>query len=264
MESAETSKETEESKWRIPFNISYDSYLLILKALFQKKADAQEISLEELISVTGLNRSTLVGNAAFLRSVGVLQSNLKGYKLTSPLGAKYAKAVYTNDQQLVKEASRELIVTSHLNGLLDFMTVKPRKIEEIYNYIKGEGRFSSGAGIAGMSPPYAAGAKTLLRIFKDAGQLPDGIELDSKSKEPSGGSTKRKGVIERTRRNSVEQSTEETENYTSDDKNVNSFGKVMIRGIGVVEIKDNDTLRLAESFLKLLRKRMGLDETDTL
>lgn len=263
VESVDTPRETDDIKWRIPFNISYESYLLILKALFQQKADSQQVSLEDLIRVTGLNRSTLVGNAAFLKSVGVLETDSKdGYKLTSSVGKKYAKAVYTNNSALVSEASKEIIEGSHLKGLLDFIKLKERKIDEIYGYIKGEGRFADGPGISGMTNPYAAGAKTLLRIFRDAELLPEGIDVDVK-KETQSTQNKQKSTTERPRRKSKQRMESEVESNTDVEKTGDSYGRIVIKGIGTVEINDVDTLELAESFLKLLRKKIVQNDNES-
>jgi len=255
VESVDSTKEIDEAKWRIPFNISYDSFMLIIKALFQQKADSQPVVLEELIRVTGLNRSTLVGNTAFLKSVGVLEAVSKdGYRLTASLGKKYAKGVYTNDQDLIKEASQQIIEGSHLKGLLDFMKLKERKIEDIYGYIKGEGRFADGSGISGMTGPYAAGARTLLRIFKDAELLPEGMEIDVK-RESTGTPSKRR-PLERTKSKSKQEHENGPMEKGQEQIADNSFGRVVIKGIGTVEINDIDTLELAESFMKLLRKKI--------
>ena len=55
-------------------------------------------------------------------------------------------------------------------------------LDEIYLFIKGEGRYAEGGGTTGMTPPYATGAKTLLNIFDEAGILPESlVEVSSES-----------------------------------------------------------------------------------
>jgi len=239
-----------DEKWRIPFNIGYDKFTLINKALYQQQADSKPISLEKLVSLTSLNKTTLVSNILFLKSVGLLEEfESHEYKLTT-LGKDYTKAHFSGDKTLLQSKSIELIENSHLKALSDKLKInKNMDLKDLYSSIKTLGRLGSGSGITGMSAPYAAGARILLFIFKDANLIPESIELDVSGQHITT-PTKSKTSKSKYKEKPVE-TIPSYENET-----ISTLGKLTVKDVGTVEINDQDTLGIAEMYLNLLKKKI--------
>ena len=249
-------EEEKNDKWIVPANISYDNYILILRTLYQLNADSKPVVLDDLAKQTQLQKPTVSADMSFLKSIDVIESDTKnGYKLTS-FGKDYCKAIYTGDKELIEKSSSEIIEKSHLKSLLDNIKIKPDvTLESLYGFIKGQGRFSDGLGISGMSTPYATAGKTILKIFKDANKLPENINLDTK-KIPSSNtgvkSTMHSKSFEKKRKKQPGEDVNEAHNSTL----TSSLAKLIVPGIGNVEINDKDTLQFAESFLKLIKNKI--------
>jgi len=239
-----------DEKWRIPFNIGYDKFTLINKALYQQQADSKPISLEKLVSLTSLNKTTLVSNILFLKSVGLLEeSESREYKLTT-LGKDYAKAHFSGDKTLLQSKSIELIENSHLKALSDKLKInKNMDLKDLYSSIKTLGRLGSGSGITGMSAPYAAGARILLFIFKDANLIPESIELDVSGQHIT---TPTKSKTSKSKYK--EKPVETIPSY--DNETISALGKLTVKDVGTVEINDQDTFGIAEMYLNLLKKKI--------
>lgn len=242
-----------DDKWRTPFNIGYDKFTLICKALYQQQADSKPVSVDKLVSLTSLNKSSLGSNMLFLKSVGIVEeSESHEYKLTTPLGRDYAKAHFGDDKKLLESTSLQLIENSHLNSLSDKLKInKNMELKDLYSSIKTLGRLSSGSGISGMSPPYATGARTLLLIFKDAGLIPESVDIDI-SGQHSTPQTKYKK--QSTKSPPREKSIEETSTITNE--TISTLGKLTVQGVGTIDINDDDTLGIAEMYLNLLKKKI--------
>ena len=251
--SKEKDEDVNEEKWRIPFNIGYDKFTLINKALYQQQADSKPVSVKKLISLTSLNRASLGVNISFLKSVGIVEeSELRKYKLTTPLGRDYGKAHFSEDKKLLKSTSLQLIEDSHLSSLSDKLKLnKNMELKDFYSSIKTLGRLSPGGGISGMSAPYATGARTLLFIFKDAGLIPESIEIDVSGQHIVKQSQSKKQTLKsKSRKTSVEQTP------TLVNETISTLGKLTVQGVGTIEINDNDTLGIAEMYLNLLKKKI--------
>lgn len=266
MSTDDTIKETEQKdeKWRIPFNITYDGYVKILKTLYQQKADTNPISLDRIATVTQMNKNTLGMNLGFLKYVNVVDGDAKnGYKLT-PLGFDYAKGHFSEDVGLIQLTSKQIIENSYLRSLLDFIEInKNTDVEKLFSFIKSEGRIADGAGFTGMSPPYGAGARVLLRIFQDAKVIPEKIAEEIKSLEETVRTVKsRIQAKPRTTKPSISKSRDKNPDQVQSPLSVDSFGRLIVTGVTTVDITDLDSLQLAESALKILRKKVELKQSE--
>ena len=125
-------------------------------------------------------------------------------------------------------------------------------LKELYLSIKTLGRLGSGSGISGMSAPYAAGAKTILHIFKDANLIPE-IELDT-SVQHVGTQKRSKKQVPKHKPKSNGRPTEQSP--TSINESISALAQLTVKGVGVVDINDQDTLELAENFMVLLKKKI--------
>lgn len=116
-----------------------------------------------------------------------------------------------------------------------------------------------------MAPPYATGSRTLFSILKEAEILPDTFEFESKVGESQENIIRLKSKTKSTKRQLMHNITKPDEDdnatpikYYSD---VNTLGKsqgrLMIKGVGTIDISDMDTLAIAESFLSILKKRIS-------
>ncbi len=259
--SQEKDKVMNDDKWRMPFNIGYDKFVLINKALYQQQVDSKPVSLEKLLSLTSLNKSTLVSNISFLKSIGIVEEfESHEYKLTTPLGSTYAKAHFGEDKKLIESTTIKLIENSHLNLLSDKLKLnKNMELKDLYSYIKTLGRFSSGSEMSGMSAPYATGAKTLLHIFKDAGLISESIELNV-SGQHLVSQTKSTNISSKPKSKSREKSVKQIS--TSTNETISTLGKLIVKGIGTIDINDDDTLGIAEMYLNLLKKKIQSNQED--
>ena len=254
------SKEEKEKKWSMPFNIGYEAFQLILKAMYQQKADENPVSVSKIGSIAGLNPKTISSNMTFLKAINVIKEDTKNGFQLSKLGVDYAKAIYMKDKNAIKEKSAEIISKSHLKILSDKIELKANTItlEEIYSFIKGEGRYAEGSGITGMTPPYATGSKTLMHIFDDAGNLPDSIDLENLPEITHKQKTRKKISVKQKK----QPGKTINDNLQDEDESVQSqlpseaFGRVVVKGVGNVDITDNDTLTLAQSFMDLIKKKV--------
>jgi len=258
---SENNSRGEETRWRIPFNTSYDNFMTIVKALYKLHADTKRVSLDDLESITRMNRHTLSLNLTFLRSVGITESDGDGLKLTE-LGSRYAKARVGNDVHAIREISKEFIGKSHLRSLQHYIELqKELKPRQLYDYIKAEGRFSDGTGPTGLSVPWAGGARILLRIFKDAGILPEDFEIDARSAPEERITAVQKGASQKpsSKSKSIPQRKSQPvtgQNDTAFEVQQGYLGRIAVKGVGIIDINDEDTLRLAESALQILRKKI--------
>ena len=227
------------TKWVMPFALGYDAFVKIPRSLFQQKADTKSVSVTQICSITSLSLRLMKANFRFLKSVGmVVDDPPRSYRLTQ-LGVAYAKAHAMKDKKALKQTSLEIIKNSHLKHLSDMLDLNPEcSLDKIYAWIKTIGRYPDGSSKGGMHATESTGARTLIRIFHDAGLVSDTLrtELDSTSKLAS----KR----------------QKTTRPSTPRHPTSSFGKVSVNGIGNVEVVDLDTLELAESYLKILRKKL--------
>jgi hypothetical protein len=112
--------------------------------------------------------------------------------------------------------------------------------------------------------PYATGSRTLLYILKDAEILPANFEIESKIGEtqeniikpkPKTKSIKRQ-LKNGTRKAGKIDNTKVAGLYSDANTLGRSLGRLMVKGVGTIDINDTDTLALAESFFNILRKKI--------
>ena len=237
-----------DSKWHMPNSLKYGTFIKIPRILHQQGASSEPISPAKLASLTSIGRQSIMNNLAFLVSVGIVKKiNPQSYVLT-PLGTVYAKAHAAGSDELLKSASLDMIAKSHLKSLADMLDVNNPKLDEVYAWIKTAGRYPDGDGVGGMHPPTGLGAKTLLHIFADAGLVPAEMigESGSMRHKPGAAGGKQKG-------HGAAPGTDETSPPVRDQT---SLGRLSITGIGNVDINDLDTLGIAETFMRILRKKL--------
>ena len=232
----------------MPNSLKYDTFIKIPRILHQQGANFEPISPAKLASLTSIGRQSIMNNLAFLVSVGIVKKiNPQSYVLT-PLGTAYAKAHAAGSDELLKSASLDMIAKSHLKSLADMLDLNNPTLDEVYAWIKTAGRYPDGDGVGGMHPPTGLGAKTLLHIFADAGLVPAEMigESGSMRHKPGAAGGKQKG-------HGAAPGTDGTSPPVRDQT---SLGRLSITGIGNVDINDLDTLGIAETFMRLLRKKL--------
>ena len=220
--------------WPVPAALGYDTFVKIPKALHQQGADSKPVSSRKLASLTSINIHNAVRNLSFLASTGAVKKlDAQSYALTS-LGAAYAKAHVSGDAESIRNASLEMIRGSHLKSLADMLELSKPDLDQIYAWIKAEGRHPDGSGPGKMHYPVVTGIKTLLRIFADAG-LVDAAALGQAR-------TKREG--------------KKAPVYKAPAREPESMGRLYVKGSGTVDINDPDTLAIAEMYMEILRKKI--------
>lgn len=168
-------------KWTIPYNLGYDNFTKILKALYQKKGDENAILSKEISKITDIGQKTIGGNLSFFTNIGVLDGNGQaGYKLT-PRGNEYAKAIYENNLDNIKKCVEEIVENSHLKKLKEYVEFnkKSLSLSGLNNFVKREGQFSSEKNSENMLAPYYTGSKTLYEIFKTAEIIPKEFQIST-------------------------------------------------------------------------------------
>ena len=286
-----------DGRWPIPVGVSYETLIKIPQELYKHGADSKPIRPAKLADLMSINKQTIGGNLAFLASVGIVKrAKPRSYKLLS-LGTKYAEAHAAGDDRSIKKVTRNMIKKSHLRSLLDMLDTGNPEQDEIYAWIKAKGRYPDGRGTGGMHPPTGTGVRTLLRIFADAGLVSADMTDESgyvqRKPRVAGGKQKRRGVLEtdiddsiikprtrrgkqkrrgvletdiddsiikpRTRRGKQKRrgATPETGEAPHPAHDPVSRGMVSITGVGSIDVSDSDTLDIAESYMRLLRKKIG-------
>ena len=233
--------DTNNTRWIMPFGINYETFTKLHKSLFQQQADTKPVSLDKLSSIASLGKRSTRANLRFLKSVGiVVVASPASYRLTR-LGTAYAHAHVLDDKKALKQASLDLVKNSHLKSLSDMLSVnKGCSLDKIYSWIKAAGRYPDGTSAGGMHATESVGARTLLRIFQDAGLVSDNLLANAGSKPKS--APKKSVSTIRQKHSPIHQTS--------------SFGSLSIQGMGNLEISDLDTLELAKSQLEILRKRI--------
>ncbi len=161
--------------WPMPFGVSYGTFVRIPTALLRQGAGSGPIPRERLAGLTSIGARNIRGNMGFLEAVGVVErAGPRSYALT-PLGVAYAGALASGDGEAVRSATLDVIRGSHLGSLSEMLDAAGGPDPaEIYAWIKAKGGHPDGSGSWGMHQPTATGAKTLLRMFEDAGLVPGG------------------------------------------------------------------------------------------
>lgn len=167
------SKETESSRWAVPFGVGYEKLIKIIRYVYQKKRDTNFVPVDSILTLTSINKDSIKSNLSFLKIIHVLDGdNSNGYKLTT-IGTRYAKALSMTDAEEIKQSSLEIIQNSHLNDLKHFIENEGAALtkESLYKFIKSRARISDGDRFGEMPAVYSTGASALLYIFTKAGLI---------------------------------------------------------------------------------------------
>lgn len=247
-------------RWALPENMSYNRLVMTVKVLLVSKADRREVEADNLAKKVGVVTNTVKRGLSFLQSVGIVESSGKNrYRLTVT-GVPYAEAHMNDDTSQITQLTLNVIEQSHLNELaIVIRTNKNLTLKEIYKRIKTFGRYPDGKGPGNMHGPVATGALTVIRLFVDAGLLDKDVlvsaakNTDGTSSVAGKASNSRDGKIrplaggKMTLSGKLETSTNQTDDQAL----------LVLRGVGEVRVNDLETLELAESYMKMLRKRLS-------
>lgn len=282
-------------KWPLPNNMSYDKLVLIPKALLQKGADRMPVAPEALSGMVGLASQTTRMGLSFLDSVGIVSLRGKGRYVLTADGMLYAKAHSDGDAVRIRSLTLDVINRSHLADLADAIAVSKNMTQgEIYRRIKVLGRYPDGKGAGKMHAPVAVGARAVLRLFEVAGLLgngkpardPDnaagavasalgrpggrpgpttaatrGRQRRSGSAGSPGGRVAAPAAVQEVAAGNAGkrvQSGKEAPPPPGVDK-MEDLGVLTIKGVGQVRVNDLETLRLAEMYMDVLRKRVAAE-----
>lgn len=219
------------NKWTMPFNVGYETFVQIPQSLLRQKTNSEPVSYDKLAQIATIAARAIKSNMDFLKSVKVVTGITPTSCRLTKLGLAYAEAHASGDKNAIKQASLEMINNSHLKNLADAIDAnKEHDLGWLYGWIKTAGGYPDGKSASGMHAPNHTGARSLLRVFQDAGLLADDL-LDIRASRPK--PTRTPGL-----------------------------GSLSVAGIGHVEINDADTLAIAESYMEMLRKKLATKTPD--
>ncbi len=255
-------------RWTIPRNMSYDRLIMTVKALHRARADQKAVGLEKISKTIGVSADSARRGLAFLRSTGIVElTGQKQYSLTA-VGVSYAEAHSNDDDGQISECTRDIIKRSHLKMLEDAIEInKNMTREDLYKRIKTFGRLPNGKDIGNMHGPDATGATTILRLFEDAGLLREDTRAPAAKGAEGGhhaavGTSKPRGGKRPARAGRgvpggggggqahVDRSA------TAGGGEIDDLAVLTVRGVGLVQVNDLETLRMAEAGLDMVRKRL--------
>lgn len=178
----------EESKWKIPYGITFDKLSKVIQLLLRKNGDKTQLNIDSLITVSGLAKNFLSSNLTFLNSIKIIEGDNTGFKLTQ-LGADFARALSLDNEEDIKKLSLEIITKSHLDDLKVLVENEGDSItkDKMLKLIKTNAKLS-GDNISQIPATSKSGAISLLTWFNKIGLT--SIELvtiqhESKEKIPS-------------------------------------------------------------------------------
>jgi len=187
------SESVEEEKWRIPYGVSYDKLIKIIKLLRQKKADSSPVTIDSIVSLVNMPKAFLSTNLSFFKSVGILVGdNDSGYQFTE-LGTKYAKALSLDDNEEIKKYTLEFVSKSHLNELKIFIETEGDEVnkDKILKVIKTNARIKDGIHAGNMPEKTSIGSNSLISILNKSGLLSS--EITNEKITPKSSPSKSKG-----------------------------------------------------------------------
>ena len=252
-------------KWTIPSNISYDRLIMTVKSLHSARADQKPIDLEKISKLTGVTARTTRPGLVFLRSIGIVEvMGEKQYSLTTA-GMAYAEAHLNDDVGQISECTRNIIKRSHLGDLEAVIKINKNITREgLYKRIKTFGRLPNGKGTGNMHGPDATGVKTILHLFEDAGLLekiarvPTVKDADGKRHATIGTSKPRDGnrPLQRGHAAPGSERTHAGKLSPADGGVIDDQAVLRVSGVGEVQVNDLETLKVAEMYMGILRKRL--------
>ena len=260
----------DDQKWRIPRGVSYNTLKIILTSIYQKQGDQKIISLDDIAKTSGIARKLVGTNLIFFQSINLVKGTSRsGFQFTT-LGTQFVKALIQKNDEEVKNTIRRIISETYLQDIIDHIRVRDESISlsHLYGFIKAESRAPNGNTPGNMLPQYFTGARALLNMLNTAELLPQNIseELLSGSKDTDKPRTKSKSDKPRTKSKSGKPRTKsksgKSQNIQSAINNsidlpTNVLGRVIVKDIGHINIKDITTLDIARQYLDLLEKNIS-------
>lgn len=241
-------------KWPVPSGVSYDRLVAAVKALGQEGAGQGPVGIEAVSRTAGIGSAALRQGLSFLESVGVAEMPEPGRCSLTAAGVPYSKAHLDGDARQVRALTRDIIGRSHLADLADAIKAGSGLTrDDLCKRIKEFGGYPDGRGGAVMRGPAAAGAAAVLRLFEDAGLLGKaptsaaGGAAAAKRQQSggSGGERSRSGK------------TPEAPSAPSGADGMGDQAVLAVKGVGEVRVNDQETLRVAEMYMDILRKRLS-------
>ncbi len=287
----------DDQKWRIPRGVSYNTLKIILTSIYQKQGDQKIISLDDIAKTSGIARKLVGTNLIFFQSINLVKGTSRsGFQFTT-LGTQFVKALIQKNDEEVKNTIRRIISETYLQDIIDHIRVRDESISlsHLYGFIKAESRAPNGNTPGNMLPQYFTGARALLNMLNAAELLPQNIseELLSGSKDTDKPRTKSKSDKPRTKSKSDKPRTKSksdkprtksksdkprtksksdkprTKSKSGKSQNIQSainnsidlptnvLGRVIVKDIGHINIKDITTLDIARQYLDLLEKNIS-------
>ena len=235
----------ESKEWALPANMSYDSLVATVKALHLAGADQKAVVLEKLSKKTGIGTQSTGRGLVFLKSVGIVEATGRGLYSLTPTGAPYAKALMADDASQIARLTADIIGQSHLDELADVIKInKNITRDNLYKRIKAFAGRPDGKGAGNMHPPDAAGATAVLRLFEVAGLLEEAARAP-------GGKAARGAPGRRGGRHFRQAAAAGAAAGETDD-----LGVLAVKGVGQVRVNDLETLKVAEMYMDMLRRRL--------
>ena len=250
-----------EGKWILPTNMSYDRFIITVKSLLVSKADQKTVEVEELTKNIGVVIKTVRQCLSFLENVGVVEFSGRDQCSLTAIGMSYADAHMKENIDQIQRVTLEIINQSHLNDLANVIKInKNITRNDLYKRIKTFGKYPDGKGAGKMHPPVTAGATIVLRLFEDAGLLSKdalapttkSVDEDSstigKATTPHGNKPVSKGGRKQTRSDKT---------VIADADEVADQAVFVLKDVGEVKINNQETLKVAEMYMDMLRKRIS-------
>lgn len=236
-------------RWPVPSGVSYDMLVATVKALGLEGAGQGPVGIEAVSRTAGIGSAALRQGLSFLESIGIARLPEPRRCSLTAAGVPYSKAHLDGDARQVRALTRDAIGRSHLADLAGAIKAgRGLTRDDLCERIKEFGGYPGGEGGAGMRGPAAAGAATVLRLFEDAGLL-------GKAPSPAAGGTAAKrrrggGGGDRARSGKAPESP-----ATPD--GMRDQAVLAVKGVGEVRVNDQETLRVAEMYMDMLRKRLS-------
>lgn len=225
-------------------DMSYGMLIAAVEALHRAWADQEAIGPEDLSKAIGAGPRATRQGLSFLGGVGVVESvGQRQYSLTASAGVPYAEAHSSGDAGRIAECTRDVIRRSRLAEL------EGATREDLCKGIAALG-IPGGKGAGAMRIPRAAGEAAILRLFEDAGLLRvAGSVGDDKGRRPAAAGASKPRGGERPPRSGHA--------APGGGGEIDGLAVLTVRGVGQVQVSDLETLRVAEAYLDMLRKRLN-------
>lgn len=255
---------SKKGKWPIPSNMSYNRLMMTVKGLSVSEGEQKAVDVDVLSKKIGVGIDTVKRGISFLDSIGVInRSSRNAYSLT-PVGKLYAEAHLNENAEQIMKVTLDIINQSHLVELADAIKInKNITRKDLYMRIKAFGSYPDGKAIGNMHGPTSTGATTVLRIFEDAGLLDKGgsdKEIDDGRHATDGASGPYGGPRPKPddgKGNHQVQASPLEEAPANAADGMNDQAVVALRGVGQVRVNDLETLRVAEMYMDMLRKKLS-------